>query len=70
MQAANTTRVCSHVGCIKTKHARGFCRVHARSAVTMDAKMVSVLEESVEGIRWFPIETLIDAGGVIILCVN
>ena len=41
-----------------------------RSAVTMDAKMVSVLEESVEGIRWFPIETLIDAGGVIILCVN
>ena len=30
-----------------------------RSAVTMDAKMVSVLEESVEGIRWFPIETLI-----------
>jgi hypothetical protein len=33
-----------------------------RSAVTMDAKMVFVLEDSAEGIRWFPIETLIDAG--------
>jgi len=28
MQAAETSCVCSHVGCIKTKHARGVCRDH------------------------------------------
>jgi hypothetical protein len=28
MQAANMSILCSHVGCIKTKHARGVCRDH------------------------------------------
>jgi len=49
MQAAELSCLCSHVGCVKTKHARGVCEIMARGAATMDANKMSMLENSAKG---------------------
>ena len=50
MQAAETSCLCSHVGCIKTKHARGVCRDHGPRCSHDGCKKMSMLEDSAKGI--------------------
>ena len=49
MQVAELSCLCSHVGCGKTKHARGVCEIMAQGAATMDANKMSMLENSAKG---------------------
>ncbi len=50
MHAVETSRLCSHVGCVKTKHDIGVCRDHGPRCSHDGCEKMSMLEESAKGI--------------------